>query len=178
MEYGLLTQADLDMFQPVKGDRVDYSNILACKEPFYKKAFAAFQLHIEEESELYKEFKSFKRKQNFWLSDYSLFMALKEHFDGATWHKWPKEIRRPDDKAKNKWKKELAEEILYIEFLQFIFYKQWFELKAYAYEIGISIIGDIPIYVADDSADIWAAPELFYVTKDGFPTVVSGVPPD
>ncbi len=177
-EYGLLNQEDLDMFYPVPENRVDYSNILACKEPFYKKAFAEFQLHMDDTDPLYAEFKTFKRKQNFWLSDYSLFTALKDHFNGQTWHEWPKAIRRPSEKEKNKWKEKLADKILYIEFLQFIFYKQWFELKAYANENGISIIGDIPIFVADDSADIWSAPELFYVTKDGFPTVVSGVPPD
>lgn len=176
-EYELITQADLDMFYPVAEDRVDYLNILACKEPFYKKAFETFKF-LAEDAPLYKEFKSFKRKQNFWLKDYSLFMALKKHFDGETWHKWPKALRRPDDKTKNNWRQELAMEVLYEEFLQFIFYKQWFELKAYANENGISIIGDIPIFVADDSADVWASPELFYVTKEGFPTVVSGVPPD
>lgn len=177
-EYGLLCQDDLRLFQPVEGDRVDYSNILSCKEPLYQKAFGAFLLHAEEEDDLFGEFQSFRRKQNFWLADYSLFMALKEHFDGAVWHKWPKEVRRPDEKSKKKWKKMLSEEILYIEFLQFIFYKQWFELKSYANAHGISIIGDIPIFVADDSSDVWSAPELFHVTKDGFPTVVSGVPPD
>ena len=178
VEYGLLEQSDLDHFYPVDGKRVDYSNILACKEPFFKKAFQTFLTLIDSQDPLTKEFKTFKRKQNYWLSDYSLFMALKKHFDGKSWHKWPKEIRRPDQKTKNRWKKELSDEILYEEFLQFIFYKQWFELKAYANEKGISIIGDIPIFVSDDSADVWASPELFYVNKDGFPTVVSGVPPD
>ena len=178
LEYGLLKQADLDMFRPVKGDRVDYSIILACKKPFFKKAFAAFQLHIKEKSPLYEEFVEFKKEQDFWLADYSLFTALKEHFNGDCWHNWPLEVRRPKAAAKKKWRKELAEQILYIEFLQFIFYKQWFELKAYANKNGISIIGDIPIFVSDDSADVWASPKLFYVTEDGFPTVVSGVPPD
>ena len=178
LEYGLLLQADLDMFRPVKGDRVDYSIILACKKPFFKKAFKAFQLHIKEKSPLYEEFLEFKKEQDFWLADYSLFTALKEHFNGDCWHNWPLEVRRPKAAAKKKWRKELADQILYIEFLQFIFYKQWFELKTYANERGISIIGDIPIFVSDDSADVWASPKLFYVTEDGFPTVVSGVPPD
>lgn len=176
-EYGLLATEDLAMFYPVAGERVDYSNILACKEPFYQKAFQTFQ-NLPEDHPLYKEFKSFKRKQNFWLKDYGLFMALKKHFEGKSWHKWPKAIRRPDDKTKKKWRETLSSEVFYEEFLQFIFYKQWFELKSYANDNGISIIGDIPIFVADDSADVWASPELFYVTKDGFPTVVSGVPPD
>jgi 4-alpha-glucanotransferase len=105
-------------------------------------------------------------------------MALKKHHDGKSWHEWPKSLRRPTAKTKERWSKKLETEILYEEFLQFLFYKQWFELKEYANENGISIIGDIPIFVSDDSADVWASPELFYVTRDGFPTVVSGVPPD
>ncbi|MDO4555714.1 MAG: 4-alpha-glucanotransferase [Lachnospiraceae bacterium] len=177
-DYGLLTQSDLDQFHPVEGSRVDYANISACKEPLYQKAFQNFLVHLEEDTELSKEFKLFKRRQKDWLLDYSLFMALKKHFDGKSWHKWPKEIRRPEEKTKKRWRKELAEEITYQEFLQFIFYKQWSELREYANSQGIFIIGDIPIFVSDDSADIWANPELFYVTKDGFPTVVSGVPPD
>lgn len=176
-EYGLITKADLDMFYPVPEDRVDYSNILACKEPFYKKAFQTFRL-LEKDAPLYEEFLAFKKKEGFWLDDYCLFMSLKNHFNGDSWHNWPKSIRRPDEKTKNKWREQLADAIFYEEFLQFIFYKQWFELKAYANEHGVSIIGDIPIFVSDDSADVWASPELFYVTKDGFPTVVSGVPPD
>lgn len=176
-EYGLITQTDLDMFYPVPEDRVDYSNILACKEPFYKKAFKSFR-HLEKDSPLYEEFLTFKKTEGYWLDDYSLFMSLKKHFNGASWHKWPKSTRRPDEKTKIKWREKLADAILYEEFLQFIFYKQWFELKAYANKNGVSIIGDIPIFVSDDSSDVWASPELFYVTKDGFPTVVSGVPPD
>lgn len=178
MEYGLLEQTDLDNFYPIPCDRVDYSNILACKEPFFKKAFLAFLKMQEEGAPLAAEFKSFKRKQNYWLADYSLFMALKKNFDGKSWHKWPKPLRRPDNKLKNQWRKKLSTEVLYEEFLQFLFYKQWFELKEYANELGIAIIGDIPIFVSDDSADVWASPELFYLNKEGFPTVVSGVPPD
>ena len=176
-EYGLLLQADLDMFYPVKGDRVNYAIVPACKDPLFKKAFQSFKLHTAKE-ELYEEFETFKEEQNFWLSDYSLFMALKDYFNGESWHTWPLQIRRPDEAEKARWKERLAEEIFYIEFLQFIFFKQWFELKAYANKNGVSIIGDIPIFVSDDSADVWASPELFYVTEDGFPTVVSGVPPD
>ena len=178
LEYGLLDQSDLDSFCPVSGERVDYENVWCCKEPFYLKAFQAFCGLYEQQAPLALEFKRFKRKQHYWLSDYSLFMALKKNFDGKPWHKWPKEVRRPDTKVKNHWKKKLSEEIFYQEFLQFLFYKQWFELKEYANELGIEIIGDIPIFVSDDSADVWSFHELFHVTKDGFPTVVAGVPPD
>jgi 4-alpha-glucanotransferase len=178
LEYGLLSQEDLDVFYPVAGERVDYSNIWACKEPFFKKAFDAFLKLQGEKSPIIKEFQTFLTKQSDWLSDYSLFMALKKHHDGKSWHEWPKSLRRPTAKTKERWSKKLETEILYEEFLQFLFYKQWFELKEYANENGISIIGDIPIFVSDDSADVWASPELFYVTRDGFPTVVSGVPPD
>lgn len=178
VEYGLLKQNDLDCFYPVPCDRVDYSNILSCKEPFFQKAFQTFLLMQETESPLVLELKQFKRKQRHWLPDYSLFMALKKNFDGRSWHEWPKELRRPDHKTKNQWRKKLSREVLYEEFLQFLFYKQWLELKEYANELGIAIIGDIPIFVSDDSCDVWASPELFHLNKNGFPTVVAGVPPD
>lgn len=178
LEYGLLTQKDLDNFYPVQGDRVDYQNILACKEPLYRKAFSAFTSFFGQDSSLSKEFKAFKEEQDFWLSDYSLFMSLKKYFNNESWHHWPKELLCPTQKVKKHWRSLLAQEIAYEEFLQFLFFKQWFELKEYANENDISIIGDIPIFVSDDSADVWASPELFYLTKEGFPTVVSGVPPD
>ena len=113
-----------------------------------------------------------------WLPDYALFSAVKEYFDGDMFTKWPEEIRLRNTAAMDSYRIKLDEEIRFYEFLQFLFAKQWKKLKSYANDKGIKIIGDIPIYVAFDSADTWSHPELFELDEKGFPTVVAGVPPD
>lgn len=117
----------------------------------------------------------------YWLDDFALFMALKEYHkdqDGGVWNTWPKPIAKRQVKAMKQWRSQLAGEVELHKFQQFLFYKQWLELKAYANKQGIKIIGDIPIFVAYDSADVWSHPELFHLAKDGSPSVVAGVPPD
>ena len=113
-----------------------------------------------------------------WLPDYALLSAVKEYFDGDMFTKWPEEIRLRNTAAMDSYRIKLDEEIRFYEFLQFLFAKQWKKLKSYANDKGIKIIGDIPIYVAFDSADTWSHPELFELDEKGFPTVVAGVPPD
>ena len=114
-----------------------------------------------------------------WLSDYALFMALKQHFDTRPWLEWPDEdIRLHKPEACAKWRRELSEDVEMYEYIQFLFYRQWAEFKAYANDARISIIGDLPIYVALDSADVWAEPDWFQLDEKNFPIEVASVPPD
>ena len=113
-----------------------------------------------------------------WLEDYALFMALKDHFGGVSWDNWTEDIRLRKEEALKHWKERLAKEIGFYQFLQYQFFRQWNNLKAYANANGIRIIGDIPIYVAFDSADAWANPELFQLDEMGLPKAVAGCPPD
>lgn len=114
-----------------------------------------------------------------WLNDYAFYMALKFHFDNQEWLAWPEDIRFRKKEAVESYREELKDEIDFWKFLQYKFYQQWGKLRAYANEQGISIIGDIPIYVALDSADVWTHPELFLLDEENLtPIKVAGVPPD
>jgi len=123
-------------------------------------------------------FEEFCRQQAYWLNDYAIFRALRQHFREQPWNRWPMEIRRRDEAALRHWGTELAAHILDEKYAQFVFFDQWLALKSYANSRGISILGDIPIFVALDSADVWANPHLFHLDGKGQPTVVAGVPPD
>ena len=125
-----------------------------------------------------RSFEDFRWDSAQWLPDYALFSAVKEYFEGAMFTQWPEDIRLRDAAAMDRYRIKLADEIRFYEFLQYLFDKQWHSLKAYANKKKIRIIGDIPIYVAFDSADTWSHPELFELDEKGFPTVVAGVPPD
>ena len=120
----------------------------------------------------------FLSENGWWLSDYSLFMALKERFDGRPWTDWPEDIRLRRPEAMERYRKELAPEIAFQQYLQFQFITQWRAVLDYAHSRGIRIIGDTPIYVAMDSADTWSHPELFQLDENNVPTAVSGCPPD
>jgi 4-alpha-glucanotransferase len=158
---------------------VDYGPIIDYKRSLMRRAHEHFLANGE--AIQHEAFDRFCRNTAYWLDDFALFMALKEHHtkqDGGVWNTWPKPIARRQARAMKQWAKDLAAEIALHKFQQFLFYKQWLELKSYANSRGVKIIGDIPIFVAYDSADVWAHPELFYLNKDGSPAVVAGVPPD
>jgi 4-alpha-glucanotransferase len=123
-------------------------------------------------------FMAFVEEEASWLQDYALFMALKEHFGGEHWLDWPDEVRKRSPGALARLSSELARLVDFHRFVQFVFRQQWFDLKRYANERGIRIVGDVPIYVASDSADVWANQQEFRLDEEGRPTVVSGVPPD
>jgi 4-alpha-glucanotransferase len=126
-------------------------------------------------------FQHFCQEQAAWLEDFAFFMALKNHhreIEGGVWNTWPADIAHRKPKAMKKWAIDLADEVTRQKFLQFLFFEQWLALKQYANERQIRIVGDAPIFVAFDSADVWANPELFYLDKKGNPTVIAGVPPD
>ncbi len=124
------------------------------------------------------DYPEFCKEQEFWLSDYALFMALKNQNDGREWTKWEKPLKFREPEAMEAARQELKEEISFYQMLQYLFYRQWNQLKEYAHGKGIRIIGDTPIYVAGDSADVWANPELFYLDENLDPIDVAGCPPD
>lgn len=124
------------------------------------------------------DYQKFLTENAYWLDDYALYMAVKNAFGGVCFMEWDEDIRLRKAAALRKYRKKLAEEIAFYCFQQYLFAKQWKELKAYANKKGIEIVGDIPIYVAFDSADTWANPKLFQLDKEGRPIGVAGCPPD
>lgn len=125
------------------------------------------------------EFDDFVLKNSAWLPDYALFMAVKRHFGMAAWYNWPDEgIRLRTPEAAQKHSRLLKDEVEFFEYIQFIFFRQWEQLRSYAHQKGVSIMGDLPIYVALDSADVWSEPSCFLLDEDNIPLEVAGVPPD
>lgn len=183
-ELGYLTDDDLKSEPEFDKNSVDFGTLIPWKKELLSKAADVFL----ENSENNKAYRTFCLEESSWLEDYSLFMAVKEFFDekalnegidGAMWSNfWDKDIALRDPKAMLRWSEKLATEIEKNKVLQFFFFDQWLRLKKYANEKGIDIIGDIPIFVASDSSDVWANRKLFLLNKDGSPTSVAGVPPD
>lgn len=155
-----------------KKTEVDFGILYENRYDLLKKAYARF---IKKEP---KDYQEFCEKEQAWLDDYAVFMALKDANGGAAWSEWKQELRFRDEEAMNAVREEYAEEINFYKMLQYLFFKQWWSLKEYANRRGIQIIGDVPIYVAGDSADVWANPEQFYLDENLNPIEVAGCPPD
>ena len=171
-EDGLLTDAELDADWGDDPGSVDYGKIYEHRFEMLKKAA---ERGIPRDREALARF----REQNSrWIEDYALFMALKRHFGMRAWHQWPEDIRMRRPEALAHWREELRGEIDLFVYIQFLFFGQWERLRAYAHKKGVGIIGDLPIYVALDSADVWAEPQFFQLDEDNMPTKVAGVPPD
>ncbi len=177
LELGLLTEWELETCPTVEDEeRVDFEAVTEWKNLLLRQAYSRFEEKAD--AELMKELKTFVKSHAGWLTDYALYMACKDAQDGKEWFDWEDKYRKVDRKAKAELKKELADDMNYHYFVQFIFYKEWAELKKYANEKGILIIGDMPLFVSADSADVWANPKLFQLNSEGQQTVVAGVPPD
>ncbi|WP_129633255.1 4-alpha-glucanotransferase [Candidatus Oscillochloris fontis] len=180
VESGLLEQVEVEAAASAVGDlgldHVEYGRVISFKFGLLRASFQ--HLRAGKNPALADEFVAFCTAQAAWLDDYALFMALKNHHGGASWNTWHPDLRSRKAAALRTAKKDLAEEIALQQYLQFLFFHQWMPLKAYANGLGIKIIGDAPIFVAYDSADVWANPNLFYLDAEGNPTVVAGVPPD
>jgi 4-alpha-glucanotransferase len=173
----LLAESDLKNLPNYALDRIDYESITATKIPLLKKAASNFQQQATTTD--LKKFYYFCERQANWLDDYALFMALKEANEGKSWHQWEKPLASRQLEAITQWAAKLKEEVFLHKFLQYKFFAQWQKLKQYANDNGISIFGDIPIYVAHDSADVWAHPEIFRLdAKTGEAALMAGVPPD
>jgi 4-alpha-glucanotransferase len=173
---GLLDPASLADPSPFSTSHVDYDAVRAFKEPLLREAFDRFRRGAGQS--LRPAFEAYRGTQGAWLGDYALFMALKESFDGVAWSLWPAELALRDPVALTAARKRLLDQIQYYEFTQFLFHRQWSELRRYANQHGVQVIGDIPIFVAYDSADVWAHRDLFRLDAQGHPTEVAGVPPD
>ncbi len=157
-----------------ESERVDYGKAREFKMPLLEKAAINF---LKDKNN--KEFKKFKEDNKEWLEDYALFQTLCEKYNDSRWYiAWPKELRVRDEKAIAKAKKELKERIEVYEVWQYFFYSEWAKFKSYVNNLGIELIGDIPIFVAADSADAWVHKELLKIDEDGHQEVSSGVPPD
>src|ERR1051325_1894149 len=176
LEEGLLTQSELDEIPAVPDDKVDFSRAHEIKEKLLALAFARYQRTTD--TEFRSAFETFAEENSSWLNDYALFRALKTEHGGKAWHEWERSLVRREPTAMARAKTKLHDQIEAHKFAQFLFFRQWFHLKAYCNERGVSLIGDLPIFVAQDSADVWTSPEQFKLDRNGVPTVVAGVPPD
>lgn len=173
---GCLSSETLNNAPDFPKDRVDYGGLFQWKRDLLKEAFQGFQKNASEEERL--AMRIFCEKQAHWLDDYVCFAAIKEDHGLRAWNEWTPALKLRDPAALEEWKSKNGEQILYHQFIQYQFYKQWQSLKGYAHEKGIRIIGDIPIFVAYDSAEVWAHPEFFELDEQGSPRVIAGVPPD
>ena len=140
-----------------------------------KLALEGFQTKLI--GKLAKEYQVFLNT-HFWLEDFALYMALKDEFEGMAWNQWQEPFKQRDLEALKQWKSAHQQQIEYYCFEQFVFFRQWFSLKKYANQRGVSIVGDIPIFVSHDSAEVWANPHLFQLDDAGLPKVIAGTPPD
>lgn len=167
---GYLSFEDINIDFGDDVEKINYGLIYERKLPILKKAY----INFKEDDDFIK----FEKDNSYWLEDFSQFSAFKEYFGGISWLEWPKEYKNRDSKALETLNSKLENEIKYFKFLQYIFFKQWKNVKAYANSKGIEIIGDIPIFVSMDSADAWSNNEIFQFDKDRNPVKVAGVPPD
>lgn len=151
---------------------VDYEKIYNSRFRLLRKAFENYDCETDQ------EYRKFVKENAAWLEDYSLYMAIKDSLNGISWIEWPTELKNREKAALAEKREKFAKEVGFYCFQQFCFFKQWTALKAYANAKGVEMIGDIPIYVAFDSADAWAQPELFQFDKENIPIGVAGCPPD
>ncbi|MEK6281005.1 MAG: 4-alpha-glucanotransferase [Acidobacteriota bacterium] len=173
---GLLTENDLSSMESLPADAVDFEKAHAAKDAILDKAYERY-LHSTDTG-LRVGFETFAQENASWLDDYALFRTLKTANGGVAWHEWDHSLVIRETEALVRAREELRAQIDAHKFFQFLFFKQWFALKAYCNERSVSLVGDIPIFVAHDSTDVWTNPEQFKLDPNGVPLVVAGVPPD
>ncbi len=171
-EEGLLQEEELEEYRIISSDTIDYAQIYQTRFDILKKAFLRSR-HYEE-----SEFKEFCEENTYWLDDYCLYMAVKNASFNQQWSLWEEDIKFRKPEALKRQEKELEEEIAFYRFLQYKFRMQWDALKQYVNSLGIQLIGDIPLYVAMDSADVWVHPNLFELDENLKEVNIAGVPPD
>lgn len=170
---GYLTKEECEAFDFGKDARnIDYEKIYLSRFKVLEMAYK--RSHIDKD----KKFQQFSNENSYWLDDYALYMAVKNHFSGRSWTEWDNDIRMREASAVQRFKGQYEDEITFYKYQQFLFNDQWMKLKDYANRNGIKIIGDTPIYVAFDSADSWSHPELFQFNEAREPIAVAGCPPD
>lgn len=153
---------------------VDFQTVRAYKGILFQKAFERFQQSLPDR----QGFDAYCEREQEWLDDYAMFVVLKTVYAGQIWNQWPEKIKRRDPETLTAIRNEHHKQMVYVKFLQFVFDRQWFALKEYCAQRNIRLIGDIPIYVNDDSVDVWSNPGYFKLDRDLRPVVVAGVPPD
>ncbi|MFQ5805014.1 MAG: 4-alpha-glucanotransferase [Phycisphaerae bacterium] len=171
---GLLAPGDVEPLRTPREDKVHYASVLPYREQRLRRAFANFQRRGRQRT----GFERFCAENRGWLDDYTLFCALKRAYKDVAWTRWDRAVAFRRVAAIRSARRELREEIEYEQLLQYLFDHQWFALKRYCNQRGVSLIGDLPIFVSHDSCDVWANQSLYKLDKQGQPTVVSGVPPD
>ena len=172
----MLSHQDLADRPQFPQDKVDYGPVIQWKLVLLDRAYQHFK--GSQDQSLLQEFDTFQADNHAWLDDFALFMSIKESQGGVSWNNWPPHLRVRDKKTIVAFRQQNSDLIQHHLFRQFIFFRQWQKLRDYAHQNDIRIIGDAPIFVAYDSADVWSHPELFYLDENGLPTVVAGVPPD
>jgi len=170
---GYLDASDIDPPEDLSPHEVRYERVAEFKEQHLRTAYDAFEAENDPDA-----FEAFCEREAEWLDDYALFMALKSEFDGQLWTEWPHELVTRDPDALAEYREQLADEIRYHEFVQWVFDEQWQAMADYAHEQGVGLVGDLPIYVALDSADVWSDPDVFLLDGENQPTDVAGVPPN
>ncbi len=176
LDNDLLHANDIVELTNLPDDKVDFGRVIPYKLSILDCAFVRFKKHPNTTTQ--QAFETFQSTHAHWLEDYALFMALKEKHEGHPWVTWPKPLRDRDAQALNQFRLDHAASVEKHAFWQYLFFNQWGKLRNYANTRGVKIIGDIPIFVAHDSADVWSHPQLFHLNAEGQPTVVAGVPPD
>ncbi len=175
-EQGLLSGQDLTNAPDFPEEHVEYGRVIDFKQGLVGKAAHAFLVDGAPTDR--RDFDTFCQDNGDWLDDYALFMACKRVYKDVAWEHWDREIQQRDSSALKEWQNKLSSETEIHKFAQFEFFRQWGRLRTHCSRRGIRIMGDIPIYVAHDSADVWAHPELFRLDEQGKPRAVAGVPPD
>lgn len=174
IEEGWLNKTDL-MTPDFPKTKIDFDAARKWKLKLLHKAYDVFQKNTKP---YIQEYFYFQYEHKWWLYDFTLFMALKDHFGSETWSNWPDAIKFRKPESIEEYYKKLKKEIDFWMFTQWLFFRQWHRLKRYANEKGIEIMGDVPLYVSTDSSDVWVNTDIFYLDKDLNPTYVGGVPPD
>jgi 4-alpha-glucanotransferase len=175
-EQGRLEPTDLEALSQLPKGYVDYAKVIELKQVLLRKAARHFFINASQIDS--RSFTAFCEDNAWWLDDYALFMACKDFHQGVVWTEWDAGLAHRDPIALSQWREKLSAEVEVNKFAQFEFFRQWEDLKSRCGRHGIRIMGDIPIYVAHDSADVWAHREMFRLEEDGRPAVVAGVPPD
>lgn len=176
IEDGFLTDEEINERPDFPAGRVDFGKVYEWKNHILAKAYERFRLTTS--VDLRGKFETFCQEQAGWLEDYALFRAVKKSQNQSSWQNWESPLRLRDKSALAKAREDLREEILAQKFQQWLFFRQWEELRNYCHSKNIRIVGDLPIFVALDSADVWCNPSEFKLNEDGSPKVVAGVPPD
>lgn len=182
-EWRLLKDSDFEDMPVWNPEQISYGELIEFKTKLLKLAYERFcddtvNDEIHSNPVIFEDFTGFSILNAHWIDDYALFMAGKDYHDGLPWYMWEDSLKKPTKKQKESWFKKLSHEVGYYRFLQFMFYYEWARLREYANSKGISIVGDIPIFMAWDSVDVWANQNLFQLDSKGYPTAVAGVPPD